>query len=374
MSFVPSMSAPSPAEHPSSAPALPYRQSTTKCTSVVNNTTVPSSSPVNSNTTFEFTKRKRWADLLVHDLSEAIIFVLSNDAKIWFCGRAVSELLGWRDAELIDRGFADLVNAEDRQVFRSAFEESLRTRTEMNSYVRLKSRNDFAPQDAPQAEVLFEIKGYPHFIENELTARCLFAVAKPYPSRNIAMLNTLLELKTENERLQRRLAELRVSAPSPPAPISGPSVSSMYPPGTSTARSSVPSVTLQPIDNSGSYYSSHQPKSYDDFIPPVSQMRANGYDSLSMHSCRGQHPPSSAPPGDDDLGDDSSRRKKMRKMHTTEQYVCVTCGRTDSPEWRKLKGPQGPKTLCNACGLRWAKEVRNKVDEAAGASTGANTA
>ena len=50
-------------------------------------------------------------------------------------------------------------------------------------------------------------------------------------------------------------------------------------------------------------------------------------------------------------------------------HVCVTCGRTDSPEWRK--GPLGPKTLCNvsirrkslrklsvrpqACGLRWAK-------------------
>jgi len=27
-----------------------------------------------------------------------------------------------------------------------------------------------------------------------------------------------------------------------------------------------------------------------------------------------------------------------------------------------VKGPAGPKTLCNACGLRWAKQVR-KVDE-----------
>lgn len=61
-------------------------------------------------TTFEFTKRKRWADLLIHELSEAIIFILSSDAKIWFCGRAVAELLGWSDAELIDRPFTDLVN------------------------------------------------------------------------------------------------------------------------------------------------------------------------------------------------------------------------------------------------------------------------
>jgi hypothetical protein len=30
-----------------------------------------------------------------------------------------------------------------------------------------------------------------------------------------------------------------------------------------------------------------------------------------------------------------------------------------------LQGPQGPKTLCNACGLRWAKLMRpgGKEDE-----------
>lgn len=28
----------------------------------------------------------------------------------------------------------------------------------------------------------------------------------------------------------------------------------------------------------------------------------------------------------------------MRKTHGAEQYVCVTCGRTDSPEWRKVRG------------------------------------
>ncbi|KAM0752700.1 hypothetical protein T439DRAFT_286870 [Meredithblackwellia eburnea MCA 4105] len=33
--------------------------------------------------------------------------------------------------------------------------------------------------------------------------------------------------------------------------------------------------------------------------------------------------------------------------------ACANCGRTGSPEWRT--GPTGPKTLCNACGLRWSK-------------------
>ncbi|GAA5981993.1 hypothetical protein JCM10908_004696 [Rhodotorula pacifica] len=35
------------------------------------------------------------------------------------------------------------------------------------------------------------------------------------------------------------------------------------------------------------------------------------------------------------------------------QRACANCGRTSSAEWRS--GPTGPKTLCNACGLRWSK-------------------
>ncbi|BGP39900.1 hypothetical protein JCM10450v2_003874 [Rhodotorula kratochvilovae] len=35
------------------------------------------------------------------------------------------------------------------------------------------------------------------------------------------------------------------------------------------------------------------------------------------------------------------------------QRACANCGRTQSAEWRS--GPTGPKSLCNACGLRWSK-------------------
>jgi hypothetical protein len=40
------------------------------------------------------------------------------------------------------------------------------------------------------------------------------------------------------------------------------------------------------------------------------------------------------------------------------KYVCTECHVSESPEWRK--GPKGPKTLCNACGLRWAKKTRKE--------------
>jgi PAS domain-containing protein len=66
--------------------------------------------------TFDFTRRKRWAELLVHELAEAIALVLSPSGKIWFCSPAVSDLLGWRDEELIDGDIFDLVNGEQAHV------------------------------------------------------------------------------------------------------------------------------------------------------------------------------------------------------------------------------------------------------------------
>jgi len=37
---------------------------------------------------------------------------------------------------------------------------------------------------------------------------------------------------------------------------------------------------------------------------------------------------------------------------------CGECGVNFSPEWRR--GPKGPHTLCNACGLRYSKMQKKK--------------
>ncbi|KAH8548751.1 hypothetical protein BGW37DRAFT_522943 [Umbelopsis sp. PMI_123] len=50
--------------------------------------------------------------------------------------------------------------------------------------------------------------------------------------------------------------------------------------------------------------------------------------------------------------------KKKPKRAGTEKLRCHSCHSTETPEWRK--GPMGPRTLCNACGLIWAKLARKK--------------
>ncbi|KAI7872621.1 putative white-collar-1c protein [Mucor mucedo] len=51
----------------------------------------------------------------------------------------------------------------------------------------------------------------------------------------------------------------------------------------------------------------------------------------------------------------NKQRKKKRVKLMDSPKMCAKCQRKDSPEWRK--GPNGPKELCNACGLRYAKSL-----------------
>eukprot|EP01090_Pellita_catalonica_P018340 TRINITY_DN5887_c0_g1_i3.p1 TRINITY_DN5887_c0_g1~~TRINITY_DN5887_c0_g1_i3.p1 ORF type:complete len:190 (-),score=0.44 TRINITY_DN5887_c0_g1_i3:42-611(-) len=46
------------------------------------------------------------------------------------------------------------------------------------------------------------------------------------------------------------------------------------------------------------------------------------------------------------------RGRKMSHLNRS----CQHCNTNETPEWRR--GPAGPKTLCNACGLQYAKRLK----------------
>eukprot|EP01098_Paradermamoeba_levis_P002848 TRINITY_DN1355_c0_g1_i1.p1 TRINITY_DN1355_c0_g1~~TRINITY_DN1355_c0_g1_i1.p1 ORF type:complete len:162 (-),score=43.26 TRINITY_DN1355_c0_g1_i1:337-822(-) len=52
------------------------------------------------------------------------------------------------------------------------------------------------------------------------------------------------------------------------------------------------------------------------------------------------------------------KKKRGRKNIDKSGNICQGCHTTETPEWRK--GPNGKNTLCNACGLRWAKKIREE--------------
>jgi len=168
-------------------------------------------------------------------------------------------------------------------------------------------------------------------------------VAKLFPSGTETKLDTLLELKIENERSQQRLTML-----------------------TANMNESTQAYSSLPMQSNGpgamdaslqnfSFYPGQWSGRGDLLLSPARSAFNDGASGSSdIYPC------GSTPSAGEDESEDKSKKKKLKKTLSSDQYVCIDCGRTDSPEWRK--GPTGPKTLCNACGLRWAKQMR-KFDD-----------
>ncbi|KAF8449337.1 hypothetical protein L210DRAFT_960166 [Boletus edulis BED1] len=61
------------------------------------------------------------------------------------------------------------------------------------------------------------------------------------------------------------------------------------------------------------------------------------------------------------VGDKDAPASKRQKgeEHAQEGQTCLGCNATSTPEWRR--GPLGPRTLCNACGLVYAKLLKKRA-------------
>ncbi|KAF8211130.1 hypothetical protein K438DRAFT_106170 [Mycena galopus ATCC 62051] len=79
-----------------------------------------------------------------------------------------------------------------------------------------------------------------------------------------------------------------------------------------------------------------------------------------------------APAAAGSSGSGTDRAHAQDNTHHGGTQKCLGCSATATPEWRR--GPLGPRTLCNACGLVYAKLVKKRVREEARGASGAHTA
>ncbi|GAB1521332.1 hypothetical protein RhiTH_004426 [Rhizoctonia solani] len=122
-------------------------------------------------------------------------------------------------------------------------------------------------------------------------------------------------------------------------------------------------------DRLDSYQTEHSKRRWDQLDDGATEERAYamGPGPLSSHGngnrqqfSQTQHP------------EDNRKHKRARAWNPPDhQYMCRRCHRTDSPAWRK--GPDGPKTLCNACGLSYAKDTARREAAASSSISSANT-
>jgi len=114
-------------------------------------------------------------------------------------------------------------------------------------------------------------------------------------------------------------------------------------------------------------------------LPPFTQYLYTSNSEISPITSQGVPPLTLSPPSDpipkiekrsrkpktkaNDLSDGPTaantkeaspkKKSKVKVQKSDPGKSCQNCGAAETPEWRS--GPSGPKTLCNRCGLRYAK-------------------
>lgn len=164
--------------------------------------------------------------------------VISTDGTFIFASPSIDTLCGYDPEELRGQNFFSFLHPSDVEPFKREFFQCLASPTNTignnTNPERLTAHYRFRTKD--DRHVLFEITG--HFFSGSSTTtttsssshspnsssassslvesttaaqgggggpKCFFGLARPYPSRSIAMLDSFLELKMENERLRQEL-------------------------------------------------------------------------------------------------------------------------------------------------------------------------
>jgi hypothetical protein len=178
-------------------------------------------------------------------------------------------------------------------------------------------------------------------------------MARPYSNKTNFLVDSYLEHKTVYETLRRQKAHLENKSDDED----------------SATESEVDESDTGAVD--GVFVSYSQPQRFRCQSGPtksqvqveIAYFKSQGQADDSISSSQA-HPTSDRSEMIGDLGIPFSLKtraaaaqKKRVKKNKKKDYLCMMCSTSESPEWRN--GPKGPKTLCNSCGLRWAKNKRS---------------
>ncbi|KAI9830010.1 MAG: blue light receptor [Phylliscum demangeonii] len=157
----------------------------------------------------EFTKRRNWSQRVLEELKD-FLHILTPDGRILYVSPSSRSLTGYGPEELVGKFIVDYIHPDDSGIFLREFNESIASGNPLRFFYR------FRQSDGSYA--IFESHGHPHltseaaaFGPNNATGFCrgFFMMARPYPTKNAALLDSFLEHKIENERLTKRILELK---------------------------------------------------------------------------------------------------------------------------------------------------------------------
>lgn len=363
---------------------------------------VPNNSGGGSTLT-DFTKRRNWSRRVLDELRD-FLHILTPEGLIRYVSPCSKQLTGYDPDELVGKFIRDFIHVDDSGVFVREFNESISSGNPLRFFYRFRR--------ADGSYTIFESHGHPHLTSdavsmgsNNAASSCggFFMMSRPYPTKNAGLLDSFLEHKIENERLTKRIADLRreeqeeleaqqrhlmkkqeghgsvtpsetqrTESETPGSASMTSTQSNDYngmPPPAKPAVSNT-ALTQQNLDeanalvrpdNINDKMARYEGATHIETIEMLTGLRyRDGERSLGISTgaespalVRGDAGIAIPVDKDNRLGD------KKKKLKVADEYVCTDCGTLDSPEWRK--GPNGPKTLCNACGCKSAIPRSRKV-------------
>ena len=348
----------------------------------------------------EFTKRRNWSQRVLEELKD-FLHILTPDGRILYASPSAEQLTGYKPDELVGKFISQFIHNDDSAIFVREFNESIASGNALRFFYRFRK--------ADQTYTIFESHGHPHLTSDPQSfnsasstvgyCRGFFMMARPYPTKNASLLDSFLEHKIENERLTRRIAELkreereedtaqaqqwRDSGGQPPGagdPLPTESSSgthsttailspnnngnhndhALMPPPAKPPGLSNTALTQQNLDEANASFKQdsindkmarYEGATHIETIEMLTGLRYRDGERSQGISTGDASPTLIRGDAGITISVDKDGRnaadKGKKKLKVADEYVCTDCGTLDSPEWRK--GPSGPKTLCNACG------------------------
>ncbi|KAL5359548.1 hypothetical protein BJX96DRAFT_148652 [Aspergillus floccosus] len=309
-----------------------------------------------------------WPQRVIGEIQD-LLLLLAPDRKVLYVSPSCETITGYTPSELEHNDLLRYVHNDDKSIFAAEMDECVTTGRPLQCHFR------FTKPD--KTSRLLEAYGHSHVVSEKLRQTCngVFLVCRPYPTKSCQLLDSFLEHKIENIRLHQRIAQLKEEEEEDLNGIQQ----------ISAQASGVVRRAPQPVAQDT--YSGEENESSDSLTLDESDARAQAVDELAAEDMshiegievmtglfygegeRSQGLSTSlrqgrliqcgmetiTPDQQARAMQDSDRRKRLKG-----EYMCTDCGTSDSPEWRK--GPDGPKTLCNACGLRWAKKEKKRQE------------
>jgi PAS domain S-box-containing protein len=327
-----------------------------------------------------------WIERVLEEMKDMLV-LLNAQGRITYASPSAKQITGRAAKQLEGSHLSHYIHEDDGPVFLRDMDDAVAHNQPFRAHVRFQKTNN--------TYCLVEIYGHPHIASHNAAQgrhssteeRCtgFFLMCRPYPTKNSQLLDSFLEHKIENARLVQQIAKLKQEEEEEanlsrlPGPriddtksmMENAAVAQIILSDQESSETAAPNSNSNSDDsdnNSGDFFAENPPVnegiSHIDGIEVMTGLyygdgeRSQGL-STGVRKGRLVHCDIDITTAADQArnAQEGDRRKRLKGQHR-----CGDCGTADSPEWRK--GPNGPKTLCNACGLRWSKKEKRRQESA----------